>query len=223
MDIGELTPADRDAATGLWDEAGLTRPWNDPARDFDRALCGPMSSVLGGFEAGELAATVMVGHDGHRGWVYYLAVRHAHRRRGLGRRMMQEAESWLRARGAVKLHLMVRTGNPDTLGFYRKIGYEDSDVRVLARWLVDPGLAAQCGDARAASAEWIVRTHHLDHIDSLDELLAESEVSASWTDRQAAMVRRCHELLLSSTGDSPEAEAPVATAPDSHRGLDTHE
>jgi hypothetical protein len=47
MDIGELTPADRDAATGLWDEAGLTRPWNDPARDFDRALRGPMSSVLG--------------------------------------------------------------------------------------------------------------------------------------------------------------------------------
>jgi ribosomal protein S18 acetylase RimI-like enzyme len=138
MDIGELTTADRDAAARLWDEAGLTRPWNDPARDFDRALRGPTSTVLGAF-GGELAATVMVGHDGHRGWVYYLAVARSHRRRGLGRRMMQEAESWLRDRGAVKLQLMVRNGNPEALGFYRQVGYEDADVSVLARWLVDPG------------------------------------------------------------------------------------
>ena len=138
MDIGELTTADRDAATGLWDETGLTRPWNEPVRDFDRALRGPTSSVLGAFEAGELVATVMVGHDGHRGWVYYLAVTRGHRRRGLGRRMMQEAESWLRERGAVKLNSMVRSGNTEALGFYQQLGYEDAAVTVLARWLVDP-------------------------------------------------------------------------------------
>jgi ribosomal protein S18 acetylase RimI-like enzyme len=138
MDITELTTAGRDAATRLWDEAGLTRPWNEPGRDFDRALRGPMSSVLGALEAGELAATVMVGHDGHRGWVYYLAVKRGHRRRGLGRRMMQEAESWLRARGAVKLNLMVRDDNTAALDFYRQLGYDDAEVSVLARWLVDP-------------------------------------------------------------------------------------
>jgi ribosomal protein S18 acetylase RimI-like enzyme len=81
---------------------------------------------------------VMVGHDGHRGWVYYLAVKRAHRRRGLGRRVMQEAESWLRERGAVKLQLMVRDANAGALGFYRQLGYEGADVTVLARWLVDP-------------------------------------------------------------------------------------
>lgn len=138
MDIGELSAADRDAAISLWGEGGLTRPWNEPVRDFDRALLGPASSVLGAFEAGELAATVMVGHDGHRGWVYYLAVKPEHRRRGLGRRMMHEAESWLRARGAVKLNLMVRNGNAEALGFYQQLGYEAAEVTTLARWLVEP-------------------------------------------------------------------------------------
>jgi ribosomal protein S18 acetylase RimI-like enzyme len=135
MDIRELTAADRHAATGLWEQAGLTRPWNEPASDFDRALSGPTSAVLGALDADGLAATVMVGHDGHRGWVYYLAVKPGNRRRGLGRRMMQEAEFWLRERGAVKLNLMVRDGNSEALGFYQQLGYEDAEVTVLARWL----------------------------------------------------------------------------------------
>jgi GNAT superfamily N-acetyltransferase len=139
MDIRELKAADRDAATSLWQDAGLTRPWNEPAIDFDRALSGPTSAVLGALDAGELAATVMVGHDGHRGWAYYLAVKQGNRRSGLGRRMMQEAELWLRERGAVKLNLMVRDSNSAALGFYQHLEYEDSRVTVLARWLVDPG------------------------------------------------------------------------------------
>lgn len=138
MDIRELAAADRDAAIALWEATGLTRPWNDPSSDFDRAVRGTPSAVLGAVDAGELAGTVMVGHDGHRGWAYYLAVKPDMRRCGLGRRMMQEAESWLRDHGAVKLNLMVRDGNAEALGFYRQLGYEDADVVVLARWLVDP-------------------------------------------------------------------------------------
>jgi ribosomal protein S18 acetylase RimI-like enzyme len=141
MDIRELTAADRDAATVLWEQAGLARPWNEPTRDFDRALGGTTSAVLGAFDAGELVATVMVGHDGHRGWVYYLAVKPDRRRCGLGRRVMQRAEGWLRERGAVKVNLMVRDGNAEALGFYRQLGYEDAKVTVLARWLIDP----RCG------------------------------------------------------------------------------
>jgi ribosomal protein S18 acetylase RimI-like enzyme len=70
--------------------------------------------------------------------VYYLAVKRGHRRRGLGRRMMQEAESWLREHGSVKLNLIVRNGNTEALGFYQQLGYEDAEVTVLARWLFDP-------------------------------------------------------------------------------------
>jgi ribosomal protein S18 acetylase RimI-like enzyme len=135
--IRQLTAADRDAATDLWVRAGLTRPWNPPDEDFDRAVSGPTSAVLGAIDEQDVIATVMVGHDGHRGWVYYLAVDPSTRRRGLGRRMMQEAEGWLRARGAVKLNVMVRHGNAAALGFYDRLGYEDAEVTVLARWLTD--------------------------------------------------------------------------------------
>ena len=134
MDVRELTAADRAATTALWAEVGLTRPWNDPGADFDRAVAGPTSCVLGAVDGG-LAAAAMVGHDGHRGWVYYLAVSPARRRRGLGRRMMAESERWLRDHGAVKVNLMVRDDNPGALGFYQRIGYEDAHTTVLAKWL----------------------------------------------------------------------------------------
>ena len=138
MDVRELTAVDRAAATALWTEAGLVRPWNDPDGDFDRALGGSSSCVLGASDQDGLAATVMVGHDGHRGWLYYLAVSPRRRREGLGRRMVDEAERWLHDRGSVKVNLMVRHGNAEALGFYQHLGYADAGVTVLARWLREP-------------------------------------------------------------------------------------
>ena len=77
----------------------------------------------------------MVGYDGHRGWVYYLAVDLAHRRAGLGRRMMAAAEAWLRERGAPKIQLMVREDNEAAIGFYEAIGLERQPVVTLGRRL----------------------------------------------------------------------------------------
>ena len=119
----------------LWTRVGLTRAWNDPTADFHRALDGPTSTVLGARRDGALIGTVMVGHDGHRGWVYYLAVDAQYQGEGIGSALMAAAETWLRSRGALKIQLMVRTGNDEALGFYDKIGYEESDVRVLSRRL----------------------------------------------------------------------------------------
>ena len=135
MHITDVTPADLDAVTTLWEDAGLTRPWNPPATDLRRALDGTTSTVLGAYLDGRLAGTVMVGHDGHRGWVYYLAVALAERGTGLGRRLMQAAEAWLVERGVVKLQLMVRETNTAVNGFYDRLGYADADVRVLAKRL----------------------------------------------------------------------------------------
>jgi len=135
MHIEDVSPADVDAVTALWEEAGLTRAWNPPATDLRRALDGPMSTVLGAFLDDRLVGTVMVGHDGHRGWVYYLAVAETQRGTGLGRRLMQAAEAWLVERGAVKLQLMVRETNSAVMGFYDRLGYADADVRVLAKRL----------------------------------------------------------------------------------------
>lgn len=135
MEIRSALPTDRDAVVATWEAAGLTRPWNDPVADFDRACAGATSNVLVGIEDGALIATAMAGDDGHRGWVYYVAVREDARGRGLGREMMAAAEAWLRGRGVVKVQLMVRDTNEAVLGFYEALGYETTPVRVLGRWL----------------------------------------------------------------------------------------
>lgn len=135
MQIRDVTSADLPATVALWEQAGLTRPWNPPAIDLQRALDGSTSTVLGGFDGERLVGTVMVGHDGHRGWIYYLAVDDSYRGAGLGRQLMTEAESWLRERDVVKVQLMIRAGNAAVLGFYNHLGYDDADVQVRSKWL----------------------------------------------------------------------------------------
>ena len=130
----EATAEDEEAVIALWRACGLTRPWNDPAADFARAVEGPCSAVLLLREDDALAASVMVGFDGHRGWVYYLAVAPERRREGLGRATMAAAEAWLRARGAPKLQLMVREDNDEALGFYQALGLARQKVVTLGRF-----------------------------------------------------------------------------------------
>ncbi|GAC1611301.1 MAG: GNAT family acetyltransferase [Mycobacteriales bacterium] len=123
-------------AVALWHANGLTRPWNDPHADLRRAVAGPCSTVLAALdEADVLLGTAMVGHDGHRGWVYYLAVRPESQRSGLGRALMQASETWLRDRSVPKVNLMVRTTNSAVIAFYEALGYEDGEVVVLGRFL----------------------------------------------------------------------------------------
>ena len=134
--IAEAGPADEAAVKSLWEACGLTRPWNDPARDFRLAIEGATSTIL--VLRGEcgLDAAVMTGFDGHRGWVYYLAVAPARRREGLGGTMMAAAEAWLRARGVPKIQLMVREDNEAALAFYEALGLERQKVVTLGRFLV---------------------------------------------------------------------------------------
>ena len=133
MQIRPFQPADEAAVIALWEECKLTRPWNDPARDFALAIDSPASTVLVAREGDVLAGSVMTGFDGHRGWVYYLAVASDARRRGLGRALMAAAEAWLKARGAPKIQLMVREGNEAT-GFYEALGLERQQVVTLGRF-----------------------------------------------------------------------------------------
>jgi len=135
VEIRALTADERADAVDLWHRTGLTRPWNPPEEDFDRATTGTASAVLGGFADATLVATAMVGHDGHRGWVYYLAVDPDRRRGGLGRAMMAAAEAWVRAAGVPKLQLMVRSGNAGALGFYEALGFAVEETAVLSRWI----------------------------------------------------------------------------------------
>ena len=125
-------PSEYAEAVALWHEVGLTRPWNDPEADLQRAADGPSSAVLGAFDHG-LVGTVMVGHDGHRGWVYYLASKPQRRGEGIGKALMVASEAWLQDRGMPKIQFMVRTDNTGVLAFYDHLGYERQDVLVIGR------------------------------------------------------------------------------------------
>ena len=138
MPVVPLPPELHAAAVGLWSETGLTRPWNDPEQDLQRALRGPASTVLAALDdEGALLGTAMVGHDGHRGWVYYLAVRPPQQGRGLGRALMSACEQWVREAGVPKVQLMVRDDNSAARAFYERLGYADAGVVVLGRRLDD--------------------------------------------------------------------------------------
>jgi ribosomal protein S18 acetylase RimI-like enzyme len=143
--------AERDVVAALWARCGLTRPWNDAAADFDFALDSGHGAILVADRAGAILGAVMVGHDGHRGAVYYLGVDEAARRLVLGRRLVEAAEAWCRARGVPKINLMVRKENLAVLAFYEAIGYADTRCVSLYRTL-DDAAAVREADAKAAWA-----------------------------------------------------------------------
>ena len=136
MKIRVFQPIDETAVVALWQECGLTRPWNDPRADIARKLTEQPELFLVGTVDVELVATVMVGFDGHRGWVYYLAVSPGHRKQSYGRALMQEAERLLMERGCPKLNLLVRSSNAEVIEFYRKLGYVQDEVVSLGKRLI---------------------------------------------------------------------------------------
>ncbi len=98
----------------------------------------PSSALFVGTVDDAVCASIMAGSDGHRGWLYYLAVTPDFRGFGFGRAMVRHAESWLSARGVRKVHLMIRKTNLDVRDFYRHLGYGENPCPVMQRWLVDP-------------------------------------------------------------------------------------
>jgi ribosomal protein S18 acetylase RimI-like enzyme len=133
--IAPIDDADVAGVIALWRACGLTRPWNDPAADIALARKGSNATVLIGRNNGSIVATVLVGHDGHRGWVYYLAVDPDRRHKGYGRVMMSAAEDWLRERGIEKLQLLVRPDNRSVKNFYQSLGYSEQERIIYAKWL----------------------------------------------------------------------------------------
>ena len=101
FEIRRYRESDRDAVVDLWRECGLVMPWNDPVKDINRKLRVQRDMFLVGSVGGQLVATVMAGYEGHRGWINYLAVATDYQKMGYGRRLMEEAESRLRAVGCV--------------------------------------------------------------------------------------------------------------------------
>jgi ribosomal protein S18 acetylase RimI-like enzyme len=135
LEIRSFRAEDEAAVIALWQSAGLTRPWNDPARDIARKLRMQPEWFLIGLVADAIVASVMAGYDGHRGWVYYLAVAPEYQRRGYARALMERAEALLLEAGCPKLNLQVRGDNEEALGFYERLGYATEERVSLGKRL----------------------------------------------------------------------------------------
>ncbi len=138
--IRDFTESDEVALVSLWNTCDLTRPRNDPVLDIHRKLSGQPKWLLVGMLDQKLVASVMVGYDGHRGWINYLAVHPSHRASGIGRILMSEAESRLRGVGCHKINLQVRRDNREAIAFYEAIGFMQDDVVSFGKRLADESI-----------------------------------------------------------------------------------
>lgn len=135
MEIRTYRADDEDAVIQLWHACNLIFPQNDPHKDIQRKRAIQPDLFLVGEENGQIIASVMVGYDGHRGWLNYVAVDPAHQRTGLGRQLLEEAEKRLRALGCPKINLQVRRSNSKVLAFYRRLGFVEDEAISMGKRL----------------------------------------------------------------------------------------
>lgn len=138
MIVRQFKAQDTDQVVALWQECELTRPWNNPLLDIERKQQQDDSLFLVGELDNHLIASVMGGYDGHRGWMYYLAVSPKHQRCGYAREIISHLEQKLIALGCPKLNLQIRSDNIAVQEFYHEIGFtEDATVSMGKRLIPD--------------------------------------------------------------------------------------
>ena len=109
--------------TALWRACGLAMPWNDIEAEFRLARGRANSDILVAVMDDQVVGSVMVGHEGHRGWLYYVATDPAWRGQGVARHLIRHAEDWLKLRGIPKVQLLVRATNAAVMQYYEALGY----------------------------------------------------------------------------------------------------
>ena len=120
----------------LWNQCGLTRPWNDPDKDIDRKLSDPLGGFFVLLKDEAVIGSVMAGYDGHRGAIYYLAIDPGFQSVGLGQRLMTHCEAFLQELGCPKINLFVRQGNEAVMKFYEQLGYTQEKAVPLGKRLI---------------------------------------------------------------------------------------
>jgi ribosomal protein S18 acetylase RimI-like enzyme len=143
VEIRPYKERDEAAVAALWREVFPDEPaHNVPEEVIARKLEVQRELFLVAAEGGEIIGTALAGYDGHRGWVYTVAVKPSHRRRGVGAALMARVEEGLRAMGCPKLNLQVRATNRVAVAFYERLGYAVEDRVSLGKLFAAPGRGA---------------------------------------------------------------------------------
>ncbi|WP_271122329.1 GNAT family acetyltransferase [Dryocola boscaweniae] len=137
MEIRVFRQEDFEEVITLWERCDLLRPWNDPEMDIERKLQHDADLFLVAEVGGEVVGSLMGGYDGHRGSAYYLGVHPEFRGRGIANALLSRLEKKLIARGCPKIHIMVREENDLVIGMYERLEYEQQDVVMLGKRLIE--------------------------------------------------------------------------------------
>ncbi len=97
-------------------------PHNDPSQVIS-AKRAVDDLIFVALEEDSIVGAVMAGYDGHRGWLYAVAVDHPHRRHGIARRLVAHALDALRQLGCIKVNLQIRSDNAQVVAFYESLGF----------------------------------------------------------------------------------------------------
>lgn len=136
-EIRSYQPCDASAVVALWTRVfGYTEPQNEPGGALRRKLAIDDGLLFVAELGGEVVGTVMAGYDGHRGWIYSLAVSPESRRRGIGLALVRHVERELERRGCPKINLQILASNAATVAFYEKLGYSVEQRVSLGKTLV---------------------------------------------------------------------------------------
>lgn len=137
LEIRPYQEKDKDGVVSLWREVFPdSPPWNIPEEDIERKLRVQRELFFVAEMDEEIIGTAMAGFDGHRGWVYSVAVDKKFRERGIGKALMKRVENGLRAIGCTKLNLQVRSSNTVVVEFYKNLGYNVEDRVSMGKRLV---------------------------------------------------------------------------------------
>ena len=124
-EIRNCVPADRDRVINLWNCVfPESTGHNLPQDAIDRKMAvDDKLFFVACQENGDVVGTVVAGYDGHRGWLYSVAVAPDARRLGIGSCLVRHAEAELAKRGCPKINLQVRANNAGVTAFYESLGF----------------------------------------------------------------------------------------------------
>jgi ribosomal protein S18 acetylase RimI-like enzyme len=120
-----------DYVVDLWKKCNLVVPQNDPVEDIQKKVEFQPELFFIGLLDGKVIGSIMVGYEGHRGWINYLAVIPEYQRRGYGGQLVQKSIDELRKMGCLKVNLQVRNTNTAVINFYKHLGFKDDNVTSL--------------------------------------------------------------------------------------------
>ena len=116
--------AHRSQVLELWETVfAYEEAHNRPGLAIDKKLAVNDQLFFVAIVEDEVIGTLLAGYDGHRGWLYSVAVHPSHRNKGIGAALIGHAEQALTARGCLKINLQIGAGNEGVSGFYESLGY----------------------------------------------------------------------------------------------------